>query len=519
MKRKSVSVLLSLVLVFSLVLAACSSNNKEEPAASSSNNSPSASKAAESEAASPESKEPTKITIMLPLNIAETPPDTVEKELERLTNTDLTYQFFPADTYEEKLNASFATGSLPQVTYLKNQSTFLLMKDAIREGQFWEVGPFMSEFPNLSKLREFTLNNTKVDGKLYSLYVGRPLARQGIIYRKDWADKLGLKAPETVDDLLEMAKQFTEKDPDGNKQQDTIGLADRNDQIYGAFKTVASWFGTPNNWGEKDGQLLPEFMFQEYIDSMDYIKKFRDGGYMNKDFAATSKTDQVNLFTSGKAGIYIGSMQDVNSLQRDLVKNVPEAVVDTHALIKGPNGQAHSWSIPGYNNVVLFPKSAIKDEAELKSILAFFDKLMTPEVSNTIFWGIKGVHYEVVDGKVKELDDKEKIEREVKGFKDSAIGEPETNGQMQPLHTLEARIHAEQLIIENEKIAIADPAAALDSPTNNSQGVQLQEIIKDATYKYMYGNIDVEGFKAMVEDWKKRGGDKIIEEINAANKK
>jgi putative aldouronate transport system substrate-binding protein len=322
-----------------------------------------------------------------------------------------------------------------------------------------------------------------------------------------------------VDDLLEMAKQFTEKDPDGDGKADTIGLADRNDLIYGAFKTIASWFGTPNNWGEQDGKLLPEFMFQQYIDSMDYMKKFRDGGYMNKDFAATSKTDQVSLFTSGEAGIYIGAMSDVNTLQRDLVKNVPEAVVDTHALIKGPSGQAASWSIPGYNNVLMFPKSAIKDEAELKKILAFYDKMMTPEVSNTLFWGIEGTHYEVVDGKAKETDDKEKIEREVKGFKDSLIGEPETNGQLEAYHTLEARIHAEQFTIENEKIAIADPAAALDSATFTAEGVQLQEIVKDATYKYMYGSIDAAGFKKMIDDWKSRGGDKIIEEINAAAQK
>jgi len=518
MKRnKSVSVLLTLVLAFSLVLSACASKNKEEPAASPSNAGSSPSNASESPSAEPE--KPTKITIMLPLNIAETPPDTVKKQVEQLTNTELTYQFFPADTYEEKLNASFATGSLPQVTYLKNQATFVQMKDAIRDGQFWEIGPYMSEFSNLSKMKESILNNTKVDGKLYSLYVGRPLARQGIIYRKDWADKLQLKTPETTDDLLEMAKQFTEKDPDGNNIADTFGLADRNDLVYGAFKTIASWFGTPNNWGEQDGQLLPEFMFPQYIETMDYMKKLRDGKYMNKDFAATSKTDQTNLFTSGKAGIYIGSMQDVNALQKDLVKNVPDAVVDTLALIKGPDGQLSTWAIPGYNNVVLFPKSAIKDEAELKKVLAFFDKMMTPEVANTLFWGIEGTHYEVVDGKSKELDDKDKIEREVKGFKDSLIGEPETNGQLQPLNILEARIHAEEFIIENEKIAIADPTAALDSPTFSTQGNQLQEIIKDATYKYIYGNIDEAGFKKMVDDWNKRGGGQIIEEFNAANKK
>lgn len=240
---------------------------------------------------------------------------------------------------------------------------------------------------------------------------------------------------------------------------------------------------------------------------------------MNVDFAATSKTDQVNMFTSGKAGVYIGSMQDVDSLVKDLVKNVPTAVVDTHSMVAGPEGQLASWSIPGYNNVVLFPKSAIKDETELKKILAFFDKLMTPEVANVMFWGIEGTHYTVVDGQAKVSSDKELIEREVKGYKDSVVGESETNGMYESLNELPARIHAEQLIIENEKIAIADPTAALDSSTYTEKGTPLQDVIKDATYKYIYGSIDKAGFDKAVEDWKKRGGAQIIEEFNAAYKK
>jgi ABC-type sugar transport system, periplasmic component len=512
---KKFAIAISMLLSLSLLLAACSSGGN------SGGNQPEPTKNADGskESAKPDDQEkPAEITIMLPLNIAETPPDTIKNELEKLTNTKLTYQFFPADTYEEKLNTSFATGALPQVTYLKNQATFLLMKEAIRDGQFWEIGPYLDQFPNLSKLKPEILNNTKVDGKLYSLYIGRPLARQGIIYRKDWADELGIQPPKTVDELYAMMERFTNEDPDKNGQPDTIGLADRNDQIYGAFKTIASWFGTPNNWGEKDGQLLPEFMFDEYFQAMDYMKKIRDNKLMNVDFAATSKTDQVNLFTSGKAGVYIGSMQDVNSLHKDLIKNVPTAVIDVINVVSGPSGNQSTWAIPGYNNVVLFPKTATKSEEDLLKILAFFDKMMTPEVANLMYWGIEGTHYTVVDGKAKASDNQELTEREVKGYKDSVIGEPETNGMYEGFHDLEARIHAEQLIPENEKIAIHDPTAALDSATYTESGVKLQELITDATYKYMYGTIDRAGFDKAVEDWKNRGGAQMIEEFNAAYK-
>ena len=173
------------------------------------------------------------------------------------TGTKLDIQWVPDGTYDEKVNASFATGTLPQVTYLKNAASLVNMRDAIRNGQFWEIGPLLDQYPNLSKLKPDVLKNTAVDGKIYALYREVPLSRQGIIYRKDWADKLGLSAPTNIDEFYNMLKQFKEKDPDGNGQDDTIPLTDRNDLIYGAFKTVSSWLGTPNNWGEKDGKLAP----------------------------------------------------------------------------------------------------------------------------------------------------------------------------------------------------------------------------------------------------------------------
>src|SRR5690625_6385072 len=106
-------------------------------------------------------------------------------------------------------------------------------KEAIRDDQFWEVGPYLDEFENLGKLKDTIVENTKVDGKVYSLYQGRPLSRQGIIYRKDWADNLGIEAPTTIEEFYEMNRAFTEDDPDGNGEDDTIGLADRADLVYG----------------------------------------------------------------------------------------------------------------------------------------------------------------------------------------------------------------------------------------------------------------------------------------------
>ncbi|RFB18599.1 extracellular solute-binding protein [Bacillus sp. HNG] len=464
-------------------------------------------------------EEKVSFTIMANLHTPEVPSDKIEKLLEEKTGVELTIQWTPDTSYEEKLNTAFATETLPEAVFLKNQTTFIQFKEAIRDEQFWEIGPYLDEFPNLSKLNEQILANTAVDGKIYSLYQGRPLSRQGLIYRKDWADKLGLGTPETTEDIYEMAKAFTEQDPDGNGKNDTFGLTDRADLAYGAFDTVASWFGTPNQWGEKNGELQPRFMFDEFYDTMDFFKELRDNGYINQDFPVTSKEDQQAFFKNGTAGMYIGSMADVVSLHKDAVQLNPDIEYDVHNNIHGPNNDFGVWAIPGYGNVVLFPKSAVKTEEQLKGILGFFDKLMTPELSNLIFWGIEGEHYEVQDGRALASEDQDLTNRDVKPYQALEIGEIKTNGRYDGVFTLPAKEKAEKLILDNENYLIHDPTVALDSATFAEKGELLNQKITDATYQYILGDLDKAGFEKIINDWKKSGGDDVIKEFNESYKK
>ncbi|QYR23979.1 extracellular solute-binding protein [Paenibacillus sp. sptzw28] len=459
-------------------------------------------------------KGPVKITMIATLHTPEVPSDKIEKLLEEKTNTELDIQWVPQGSYDDKVNASFATGTLPMAV----NTGLIFFRDAIRNGQFWEIGPYLEQFPNLKNLKPEVLKNTSVDGKIYSLYQERPLSRQGVIYRKDWADNLGLQAPKTIDDIYNMAKLFTEKDPDKNGANDTIGLADRNDMIYGAFKTVSSYFGTPNGWGEQDGKLMPEFMFPEYMDTMKFIQKLHKEGLINKDFPVTSKTDQRNLFISGKAGLYIGSLPDVVGLLEKAVEINPNAKMDVQNRIEGPKGVG-IWSIPGYAAVVLFPKSSVKSEEQLKDVLAFYDKLMSPELANLMQYGIEGEHYTIKDGKVIPSTDTKLTEREVKPYAAVAIGGPRTIQMLESNYSTPEKAKAEELVKDNDNILINDPTAPLDSKTFNEQGTRLQEIIKDATYQFMLSSIDEAGFKAQVDRWLKEGGQQIIDEYNASYQK
>lgn len=458
---------------------------------------------------------PIPIEIMVPQHTAEIPDETIKNMIEEMTGYKITYQWVPDGTYAERLSAAFGTGQLPQATYQRNASSFPLFKEAMKDGQFWEIGPLLSEFPNLSRLNPDILDNTRVDGKLYTLYLGRPLSRQGIIYRADWAEELGVKEPTNIQEFEDMLRAFTEGKLGG---PDTIGLTDRADLIFGAFKTISSWFGTPNNWGEKDGQLLPEFMFEEYYDTMDFFRKMYDNGWINKDFPVASKDEQQDLLINGTAGVYVGAMTDIDGLTRKTLEVNPDARLDVTAHLGKWN-----WAIAGYGNVVMFPKSAIKDEDELRDVLGFFDKTMTPEVATLMRWGIEGEHYEREGDYAKrdpEVHTTDILDRYVKGYTDQLIGEEITNGALLPLHTLPARVKAESLIA-NELLnnLVFDPTVVLDSETALEDGPRLQTIINDATYNYMIGDIDRAGFEQAVQNWLNAGGQNMINEFNADWKK
>ncbi len=492
-KRKLITILLLSLLIF----VGCSSNSESSEGTGGSGDDDS-------------------FTIMANLHTPEVPNDKILEKLKEETGKDFEIQWVPDSNYEDRLNTAFATNSLPEAVFLKNQSSFIQFRDAIEDEQFWEVGQYLDEFENLSKLKDTVLDNTRINGKLYTLYQGRPLSSQGLIYRKDWADKLGLEAPTTTDEFMEMARAFTEDDPDGNGEDDTFGLTDRSDLIYGAFKTVSSWFGTPNNWGEKNGQLQPEFMFDQYKQTMDFFKEMYDNGYINQDFPVTSKTDQQEFFKNGTAGMYVGSMGDVVSINNDAVAINPDVEFDVRNKIEGPDGEFGVWSIPGYGSLVMFPKSAVETEEDLLNILDFFDQMMTPEIANLSYWGIEGEHYEVEDGRALPSDDKALTDREVKPYMSIGIGEPETNGRFESKFDYDAKEKAEELTKENEEYLIEDPTVPLYSETFVDDGARLQEIITDATYNYIIGQIDEGGFAAAIEDWKSQGGEAIIEEFNAS---
>ncbi|WP_152401167.1 extracellular solute-binding protein [Paenibacillus cellulositrophicus] len=461
--------------------------------------------------------EKTTITWLNILHTASPPTDTVLNKIEEKTGTDIKFSWIPDASKEERINTSLASDSLADIvtlTILDNSS----VRNALKSGMFWEVEPFLDEFPNLAKISQDMRRSASIDGKLYGVPFQKDLARNGVVIRKDWLDKLGLSVPKTTDELMNVAKAFTEQDPDGNGQKDTTGFMDRSDLIYGAFKTLGSYFGTPNNWQvTDDGKMIPEFETEGYVKTMDYMKTLYEKGYINQDFAVTAKTDQQQKFAQGKAGIYVGALFDGKNLlnmAKGVQDNMQLALVNNITSTGNESDRAIWAANNGIGGLLAFPKSEVKDEAELKRVLKFVNDLMDDDVYALMTYGIEGVHYTVDANDAVTITNTDLWQQEVQPFASSRPSE--TGYKIHDADPLKAE--ADKLIKENAKYGVLNPAYSLESETYTTQGSELQKIITDATYKYILGKINLDEFKAAVENWKKSGGSKIIEEYEAAYK-
>lgn len=455
------------------------------------------------------------ITILAPLHFPQQPSKEIITEIEKLTGVKLDITWVPEGVYTDKMNTALTTNSLGKVTFVKF-TDYNLVKNAIRSKAFWEIGPYLQEFPNLKQLDSAILNQSAVDGKIYGLYTERPSSRQGIIIRKDWLDRLQLDKPQTLDELYEVMKQFTYNDPDGNGKQDTIGLVDRNDLVYGVFKTLSSYFGTPNNWKLENQQFIPEFVTPEYMDTMNFMRKLFKEKIINQDFAVTSKEVQRDKFIRGTAGVFIGSMTDVQRLSIETQAINPTAELTLINRIKGPYGYK-VWSIPNYNALYLFSKKAIATEGELKEALGFFDRTMDSDVANLMKYGFEGRHYKLENGKVILPEETTQLRvKEVNPLYSLMIADFGNKNIMEVAQKEQLTALADQLSEDNEQFLVDDPTLHLSSPTFDEKNLELSTIIVDATYNYIIGNIDAEGFNQQVEKWKSSGGSLIMEEYAEA---
>lgn len=479
---------------------------------------------------------PTPISIMVPLYYSEAPTDTnpLQLHMEESTNTDLTMLWTPINNYEEKINMAIASEDMPNAMSVLTIKAPMFV-NAARAGMFWDITELIKEYPNLSEhYNKQMLANASIDGKLYGLPRARQLTRDGVIYRKDWAENLGLtiQQPVTLDDLYEIVKAFATQDPDGNGVNDTYGMLMGVDSV-GALQGYADQIidvanGGYNGWGvDENDNVVSTYTTQVHLDTLNWFKRLYDEDLINKDFANVQPSQFYELLDMEVAGLYIQTLTDAHERMDTIVKNVQSRtpalqdmtaveakveIFDTLYQIESADGSIRAHTQDGFNGMIVFPKSSNQTEEDIRRVLSFFDYMDSPEGQSIIYWGVEGIHWDYVDGVATMTSDSLLFSREVQPYWQMFTTNRETDrssikGYVAPMYD---KVYSEMSSLL--PYAVYNASVPLLSDTYSENGTYLDKIIHDAEIQYIMGMIDEAGWWAAVEQWRQAGGDKVAEE-------
>lgn len=443
----------------------------------------------------------------------------IMKMVEDYTNVNLEVTWTPKDRYDDKMNLVLAGGGddMPQIIATEQKSPVIV--NAAKAGALWDIEELMKEFPHLKNAKPEVNDNIRIDGKLYGVYRGRPLGRNGLSYRKDWADKLGLAAPETIEDVYQMLHAFAYQDPDGNGQDDTYGLVLSKDKA--PLDIVATWFGAPNGWGEQDGRLVPAHQTGEYLEALRWLRRLCEEGLIKKDFPTRDVATKADDLKTQKAGMMVDTIDDGRRVMDYFTSQKIEGpeIDFVGAIKKDASSEPKTLATLGCQGFFVITKAA-KTEEEVRKCLDFLDKMNDEEMLTLANYGLKDKHYTIeADGRLTRTGDAV-LKQEFQAM-NQLESYTEYPPNMDPYVTLNESVYYDKqqaTIMENEKYAVSNPAAGIlgDSEEYTKNGVALDKIIEDARVQYIVGQIDEDQLKAQWELWSKSGGDKVIEEVNAS---
>lgn len=437
----------------------------------------------------------------------------VEQAITKYTGNKVDFTFISSNDYCTKLPVMIASGELSEVIASCGAPNQSYLISAAQGGTFWDLTDIIKDYPKLSSMSQIVYDNVSIDGKLYGIPRSRPIARYTNMYREDWAEKLSIAPPTTMDDMYNMLKAFTDNDPDGNGQKDTYGLSAMiNNTAFSPDFGIA--FGAPNNWEENNGTFTKAEETDAYLEGLKFTKKLYDEGILNRDFASIDRGKFEGELENGKAGMINGTTNNVLSYQARLEAQNKNGKLDFFSVLDGPAGKKVGAD-RGSNGILMFPKASVQSEQQLRTILTFFEKMTDKEMADLLEWGIEGKHYEIKNGKAVRTN-QDAYDNEVgfpynKPLVTIPLTDIKTPGDLDPISAKALKIEK-----ENEQYLVNDPTMTLISDTWSLQGAELLQILNDAKVKFVMGKIDENGWHQAVEQYKKAGGDQVAKEYAEA---
>lgn len=301
-----------------------------------------------------------------------------------------------------KINVAGAANALPDLFMVNRDVWYKLAKNGLlaQTNAMLPMMPIRNKTHYQSAIRNklVTLN-----GKMYGFAEpGQLPMTDGLVIRKDWLDKLGLKVPKTTDELLAVAKAFTEKDPDGNGKADTYGfgayiensglqqagIGPRFDALFGAFGVAGMW-----NL-ENQSKFGLNVRNPDFLKALQYIKSFVDAKAIDPDWPTLKKDEFRARWKQGKYGIMTENFAALATVAnyKDFDNNFPNGEWIAIAPPTGPKGLSSQGVVVENIRIIAASAKSVK-AGKTEAMAKLLEWMASDEGYFLLGFGVDGVNY------------------------------------------------------------------------------------------------------------------------------
>jgi putative aldouronate transport system substrate-binding protein len=216
-----------------------------------------------------------------------------------------------------------------------------------------------------------------IDGKVYG--IPQPVSQYDsysyLWIRRDWMAKVGVtKAPETIEELIDLMGKFVAQKPGGKTP--TYAFPLENDLWYNLEGFFAMYGAYPDSWIlDADGKLKLGAIDDAMTEPLNEIARMIRENWIDREFVTTSHEQGKTMIASGSAGIYMGSHF---SAQEVLLPSINADPTADWAVFPWPvkDGKTYRHQLElGMNDVMVVSKKCQNPEALFKLMNVYFENL------------------------------------------------------------------------------------------------------------------------------------------------
>jgi putative aldouronate transport system substrate-binding protein len=248
--------------------------------------------------------------------------------------------------YIQKFNLTLAGGDIPDLM----EATPDLLNKGGESGVFEPLNKLIDEhMPNFKKLVQ---QNPKIlkdiksdDGNIYFFPQISAVKTINLnIFRQDWLDKVGMKAPTTTEEMYQVLKAFKEKDPNGNGTNDEIPFTTRN-KLKGLLPFIEP-FGVSleEEFYVENNQVKYSFTNPKLKDGLAFAAKLYKEGLIDKEYITNDQKIWESRFTNQVSGATFDSFPRIEYLEKLVAKANANVNMTGSIPLKGPSMDAYTKS-------------------------------------------------------------------------------------------------------------------------------------------------------------------------------